>query len=245
MTKITTLKRPLPVIPFIRSVFENFIYLFYPILCSGCYRMMYGEEKGLCSTCRMQLPIITTAEEQELLRQKFSGRVQVDYVYSYAYFTKKSRMQRIIHQLKYRHKPELGYRLGLWHGQELVSASAQPLWADLLIPVPIHPIRRRQRGYNQSELIARGLSEAMQLNYRDDVMERTKFVASQTRKNRFERWRNVSTAFRVKDLLAVKGKHVALVDDVLTTGATLEACVVALREAGCQTVGILTIAATR
>ncbi|WP_375443303.1 ComF family protein [uncultured Fibrella sp.] len=232
-------------IPFIQSAFENLIYLFYPTLCAGCQTMLYGEEKGLCSTCRMQLPHINTGEEQSVLLNKFGGRTQVDYVYAYAYFTKKSIVQRLIHQLKYRGKRDLGFQLGRWCGQELMELKGIPTQADMLIPVPIHPRRRQQRGYNQSEWIADGLSQSLGIVSRTDVMERTQFVASQTRKNRIERWKNVADVFQVTKPIAVRGQHVIVIDDVLTTGATLEACVTQLRAAGATTVGIITIAATR
>lgn len=230
---------------FIRSAFENLIYLFYPSLCAGCQTMLYGEEKGLCSSCRMQLPHISTSEEQAMLLNKFGGRVVVDYVYAYAYFTKKSIVQRLIHQMKYRGKRDLGLQLGRWFGQELAELNETPMKADLLIPVPIHPLRRQQRGYNQSEWIADGLAQSMGIVSRPDVMQRTQFISSQTRKNRIERWQNVANVFEVTKPTAVQGQHVAIVDDVLTTGATLEACVTQLRKAGASTVGIITIAATR
>ena len=232
-------------LPFIRSAFDSFIYLFYPTLCAGCQTMLYGDEKGLCSTCRMQLPQLNTGEEQSVLLQKFGGRVLVDYVYAYAYFTKKSIVQRLIHQMKYRGKRDLGLQLGKWCGQELVELKGLPTQADMLIPVPIHPLRKQQRGYNQSEWIADGLALSMGIVCRPDVMERTQFVSSQTRKNRIERWANVANVFRVAKPDVVRGQHVILVDDVITTGATLESCVSQLREAGAATVGIITIAATR
>ena len=230
---------------FIRSAFDNLIYLFYPTLCAGCQRMLYGEEKGLCSTCRMQLPHVNTGEEQAVLLNKFGGRTPVDYIHAYTYFTKKSMVQRLIHQMKYRGKRDLGFQLGRWCGQELAQQNGSPMLADMLIPVPIHPLRRQQRGYNQSEWIAEGLSQSMGIQCRSDIMERTRFVSSQTRKNRIERWVNVENVFRVIKPTVVRGQHVIIVDDVLTTGATLEACISQLRKAGATTIGIITIAATR
>ena len=162
---------------FIRSAFENLLYLFYPTLCAGCQAMLYGGEKGLCSTCRLQLPHLNTQEEQALLLNKFGGSAPIDYVHAYAYFSKKSIVQKLIHQMKYRGKKELGYQLGRWCGQELATQQGLPMHADLLIPVPIHPIRRMQRGYNQSEWISDGLSESMGIVSRPDILRRTKFVS--------------------------------------------------------------------
>ena len=207
--------------------------------------MLYGEEKGLCSTCRLQLPHLTTQEEQDLLMNKFGGSALVDYVHAYAYFSKKSIVQKLIHQMKYRGKKELGFQLGRWCGQELAIQKGLPMAADMLIPVPIHPIRRMQRGYNQSEWISDGLSESMGIVSRPDILKRTKFISSQTRKNRAERWANVASVFQVARPESVLGQHVIIVDDVLTTGATLDSCIIELRQAGAKTVGVITIAATR
>jgi ComF family protein len=230
---------------FLRSVVQNFVYILFPTLCTGCFRMLYGEEKEVCTTCRMRLPYLTTEEEQAALGQKFAGRVAVDYVYAYTYFSKKGVVQRLVHDLKYRGNASIGYHLGLWFGQELARQDATYLHADWLLPVPIHPARRRERGYNQSEEICRGLTQALGIRTRTDLLWRTKFYASQTRKSRAERLKNVSTAFKVIKPEQVRGQHVVLVDDVLTTGATLEACATELRQAGAATVGILVLAAAR
>ena len=228
-----------------RYVLKNFLNLFFPVLCAGCYKVIYDEEKSLCSTCRLKLPYLETMEEQTDLMQKFAGREQISYVYTYLYFEKKSLVQRLIHQLKYKGKKELGLELGKWFGTELKNNQTAVNSADMLIPVPIHPLRRQQRGYNQSEWIASGLALTLEIEKRDDIMRRTKFVGSQTNKNRMGRWQNVASVFEVIDLETVREKHVILIDDIITTGATLEACAIALREAGAKTVGVLTIAATR
>jgi ComF family protein len=230
---------------FIRSAFENMLYLFYPTLCAGCQIMLYGEEKGLCSTCRLQLPHLNTQEEQALLLNKFGGSAPVDHVHAYAYFSKKSIVQKLIHQMKYRGKKELGFQLGRWCGLEIAALNGPHMQADMLIPVPIHRVRRMQRGYNQSEWISDGLSQSMGIVSRTDVLERTKFISSQTRKNRTERWANVASVFSVTRPDSVLGKHVIIVDDVLTTGATLDSCIIELRKAGAKTVGVIAIAATR
>lgn len=230
---------------FIRSVVQNFIYILFPNLCSGCYRMMYGEETDVCTACRLRLPYLTTEEEQTTLLQKFGGRVRIDYVQAYTYFAKKGLVQRLIHHLKYKGEAQLGYRLGIWFGHELAQKNGTHLHADWIVPVPLHPARRRQRGYNQSEEIARGLTESLGIKTRTDLLWRTKYVASQTRKNRVQRWENVETVFQVIKPEQVRGRHVIIVDDVLTTGATLEACAIELRRAGAATVGVLVLAATR
>ncbi|GAB3501428.1 hypothetical protein GCM10027341_28250 [Spirosoma knui] len=154
-------------------------------------------------------------------------------------------MQKIVHQVKYRGQKEAVKEIASWYGHQLKTESQLTKDIDVIIGVPLHKTRLQQRGYNQADWIAQGLSEALEIPMRTDVLLRLKFNASQTRKNRIERWENVKTVFAVADQNEVKGKNVVLVDDVLTTGATIEACAIELLRAGCRSVGVLTIAATK
>ncbi len=227
-----------------KYVLRNFVNLFFPTLCAGCSRVIHHKET-VCSACRLTLPYLQTDKEQEALMLKFAGREPIAYVYAYLHFEKRSVVQKLIHRLKYKGRKELGQELGRWFGEELNGKQTKVNEADMFIPVPIHPLREQQRGYNQSEWIANGLAAAMNVPSRTDIMKRTKFVASQTKKNRLDRWQNVASVFDVTNPDTVKDKHVVIVDDIITTGATLEACAIALREAGAKTIGIITIAATR
>lgn len=150
-------------------------------------------------------------------------------------------MQHLLHQLKYNQCPEIGERLGRAYGHEL-SESSLANELDLIIPVPLHRSRLRQRGYNQSAHFAMGLSEALQVPWDESISIRTQATATQTRKNRLERWENVRQVFSVEKGVPVRGKRVLLVDDVITTGATLEACGSHLLESGCASLSVACIA---
>ncbi|WP_185154595.1 ComF family protein [Flavilitoribacter nigricans] len=139
-------------------------------------------------------------------------------------------MQRLIHQLKYHHRPEIGYQLGLIHGRYLRES---PYYSDvdLVVPVPLHPKKHHTRGYNQSDHYARGLAEGLQVDWAADVLIRRIYTRTQTKKSRLERLDNVEAVFGLAPGAAIAGRHLLLVDDVITTGATLEACGIALQKA--------------
>ena len=163
---------------------------------------------------------------------------------SFVYFTKGGTVQKLIHQIKYKGRKEAAKEMASWYGYQLKTESRLLDDADMLVGVPLHKSRLNQRGYNQADWIAEGLSEALDIPMRTDVLIRKRFRSSQTRKNRMERWENVKTVFDVPDYREVADKNIIIVDDVLTTGATIEACAVELLKAGCRSVGVLTIAAT-
>lgn len=154
-------------------------------------------------------------------------------------------MQRAIHRIKYEGNKDAAIGFGRWYGAILNEQSALASDIDMLVGVPLHKQRLRQRGYNQADQLAIGLSETMQLPARTDVLIRKEFKSSQTKKNRLERWANVETVFGVADVAAVTDKHIAIVDDVLTTGATIEACAAELLRAGCREVSVITLAVTQ
>jgi ComF family protein len=175
---------------------------------------------------------------------KFAGRVPVTFVLSYIYFVKGGLAQRLIHQIKYKGQKEAAREIASWYGHQLKSESKIDEQIDAIVSVPLHKSRLRQRGYNQADWIAEGLSDALKIPFFSNVLVRQSFKKSQTSQNRIERWENVKTVFGVGNAENLIGKRVALVDDVLTTGATIEACAIELLNAGCQSVGVITIAAT-
>ncbi|CCH56607.1 phosphoribosyltransferase [Fibrisoma limi BUZ 3] len=230
---------------FVRSVITDFADLLFPTLCLSCNQPLGDNERILCTDCRINLP--ETGQHQESNSQvlnKFAGKVPIQFAASYLYYTKGGTVQKLIHHIKYKGKKEAAKEIANWYGYQLKDKSNWLNVADLIVGVPLHKNRQRQRGYNQADWIAEGLSESLEIPFRTDVLIRTKFLSSQTRKNRIERWENVSSVFAVQNTDVVKDKHVVVVDDVLTTGATVEACAAELLKAGCKSVGILTIAAT-
>ncbi len=150
-------------------------------------------------------------------------------------------MQELLHELKYHNRPEIGRVLGCVYGSELVKEGYDKQ-LDLLVPIPLHPWKKKRRGYNQSEAFATGLAEAMQVPVNAAVVERVVNNETQTRKSRLRRWENVSDVFVVTNQAGVVGKRVLVVDDVITTGATVEACGNALLQAGCSAISAVSIA---
>lgn len=230
----------------ISTYLADFTDLLFPTLCLGCTRSLGANEAILCTHCRLNLP--ETGQHRTLYdnssHNNFAGKVPIRFVASYVYFTKGGIVQKLIHRIKYKGQKEAAKEIAHWYGHQLNAESNVAAEIDMLIGVPLHKSRLNQRGYNQADWIAKGLSESLNVPVRNDLLVRKRFKASQTRKNRIERWENVKTVFAVTKPEEVTDKHIVIVDDVLTTGATLEACAIELLKAGCRSVGILTIAAT-
>jgi ComF family protein len=182
--------------------------------------------------------------DNEITINKFAGRVPISFVFSYVYFVKGGLAQRLIHQIKYKGQKEAAREIAGWYGHLLKNESNLSNQTDGIVSVPMHKTRLRQRGYNQADWIAEGLANALDVPVFADVLVRRSFKKSQTSKNRLERWDNVKTVFGVNNADNLVDKRVALVDDILTTGATIEACAIELLNAGCRSVGVITIAAT-
>ncbi|GAB3322767.1 ComF family protein [Larkinella ripae] len=231
----------------IKSSFQDLLNLLYPNPCLLCQCTLQNQEELICTTCRLRLPETGQHRGEALVagQNRFAGKVPVEFVYAYLYFTKRGKTQRLIHALKYRDRKEVGHLLGRWYGYQLKTESQLPKQIDLIVGVPLHPAKLRQRGYNQSDWFAQGLSEMLEIPWNDRALVRTKDTISQTGQDRLGRWENVNMVFTVEKPDLVAGKRLLLVDDVLTTGATLEACTAALRAANSRSVGIITIAATR
>jgi ComF family protein len=231
---------------FAAGLLGDFFDLLYPTLCLACKQTLEKSEALLCVHCRMQLP--ETGYHREMnaeLINRFAGKVKVEHVAAGYRFMKGSVVQKLIHQIKYKDQPDAAVTVGRWYGHQLRQECPWINEIDLLVGVPLHKKRLRKRGFNQADCIAEGISEMTGIPASSDVMIRTQFAGSQTRKNRLQRWLNVKTVFRVVKPEELTGKHVAIVDDVLTTGATLEACSVELHRAGCRSVSVITIAVTK
>lgn len=184
---------------------------------------MRQNERFLCTKCLYHLPKNDYQRDNEI-EQRFWGRVKIELVASLLRFHKGSSAQKLLHHLKYKGYKEIGDTLGEQLGTALVS-SAEFSTIDVIVPVPLHPKRLKKRGYNQSELIANGLARKLNKPIDTKTLIRIKENATQTNKGRFDRWENVSDIFALTDTNTLANKHVLLVDDVLTTGATIEACV--------------------
>lgn len=220
---------------------ESFIELLYPQLCITCRRKLFADEDYMCLKCWNDLPRTNFHNDRDnKIAQLFWGRVPVENATSWLFFRKGSQYQQLIHHLKYREMKEIGYELGKIMGKELAGSAFAT--ADVVFPLPLHKKKEKQRGYNQSAWIAKGISESLQKPVSFNNLIRAKYTDTQTRKTRFERWENVEGIFEVTAPQEIKSKHILLVDDVVTTGSTLEAAVRALNNAGADKTSVVTLA---
>jgi ComF family protein len=206
------------------SVLNDLLSLFFPQLCAGCGIPLVKGEDILCLQCLADLPKTNYQDGKDNpLALNFLGRINICYATSYFSFDKGGKVQHLLHQLKYKGRKDIGFKLGQIFGFELIR-NIQFSEIDAIIPVPLHPRKQWSRGYNQSKEICKGISESMQRPLISGNLIRKVHTSSQTMKGRYERWENVSGIFKVKNSTDLEGKHLLLVDDVVTTGATLEAC---------------------
>lgn len=227
----------------LKRLWNDVLDLFYPNPCCACSKPLVGNEAIVCTTCRLALPR-SDAHLMEIptLADKFKGKIVVKSVYTFLKFEKGGKVQRLLHQLKYNNRPDVGQMLGQLYGAELKKAGINTE-LDVLVPVPLHRRKLAQRGYNQSDVFAKGLSETMGIECSTEVLTRSKFTETQTKKNRFERFENVSGIFEVIQNESIKGKRVAIIDDVMTTGSTLESAIEVLLKSEAKEVSVITLAA--
>lgn len=223
-------------------ILEDFLALFYPRVCVACHASLIKGEDVLCTRCLVQLPKTAYHRyEENPVRNRLAGRLPLHFASAFLKFRKGGLVQSLLHELKYNNRPEIGVRMGHLYGIELLE-SGMGSDLDVIIPVPLHASRMRKRGYNQSAKFAEGLSEALQVSWEESISLRLAATNTQTKKGRADRWSNVKDAFSVAAIDRVAGKRVLLVDDVITTGATLEACGSHLIESGCASLSIACIA---
>lgn len=223
-------------------VFDDFLSLFFPRVCLGCTRPMVRGEDILCTRCLSGLP--KTYYHRRTINpviNRLAGRLPLRHGWAFLKFQKGGVVQHLLHQLKYNNCPEIAERLGKAYGRELVQDSLQKEF-DMIVPVPLHRARLRHRGYNQSAHFAKGLSEALDVGWDESISIRRQATATQTRKSRADRWENVRHVFAVRTNRVLEQKRILLVDDVITTGATLEACGQHLLECGCASLSVACIA---
>ena len=221
---------------------EGALDLIFPSLCITCGERLVMQEKYICLDCWLDLPASRFQQDLEnKVAQLFWGRVPVIHATSWFQYRKGSRYQKLIHFIKYKGLKELGLEAGRRFGC-ILSESSTFDGIDMVVPVPLHEKKLKQRGYNQSEWIAMGLAAAMQKPLVAGNLIRLVHSPTQTRKGRFERWQNVEGIFGVNDPAGVEGRHLLLVDDVVTTGSTLEACAGVLLKITGVKVSIATLA---
>jgi ComF family protein len=225
-------------------IFEDFISLFFPRYCSGCEQGLAKGEDLICTRCMLEMP----RSNYHLILEnpfynKLRGRLPVRFVMSLFHFVKAGSVQGVLHALKYRDQPEIGRMLGKVYGNDLLIAGYSDKF-DCIIPVPLHPYKKKRRGYNQSEEFGLGMSEVLNIPCEERFLKRMKITETQTKKSRANRWENVKDVFEAGEA-GVEGQKILLIDDVVTTGATLEAAGRALLDAGAAELSLACIAATQ
>ena len=213
---------------YLYDLWDDFISLLFPRLCYACGNHLLRNENLICTECYVVIPRTNYHKlEDNPVAQLFWGRCMIEKAAAFSYYNKGSRIRNLIHYLKYKGVREIGYELGRIYGLSL-KASGFTDDIDLIIPVPLHPSKKRTRGFNQSETISMGIADVAHLPLDVKSLARTIVSVTQTKRSRYERWTNVEGIFQVVDPLSISGKHILLVDDVITTGSTIESCTNAL-----------------
>ncbi|MGL6268735.1 MAG: ComF family protein [Chitinophagaceae bacterium] len=222
--------------------FHAFCTLFYPHLCAGCGSNNIARDEAICHHCIAHFPVTGFENQQNNPIEKlFWGRIPVTAASSQYYFTRSSTIQNALHALKYKSNINAGMVMGRLLGYSL-KQSDRFRNIDLIVPLPLYPKKEKNRGYNQAKIIAAGMQEVMNIPVITDAITRIRYTDSQTNKNRIDRWKNVGDVFSLQKPALLKGKNILLTDDVITTGASLEACGATLCKAEIGKLYIATLA---
>lgn len=230
---------------FIDKMLKNLLKLIFPDICTGCNDLLILNEKVFCTKCKHNLPKtfhhINPTQNESI--QKFYGILPIEFCCSFLYFTHYNEVKNLIHHLKYKGKTNIGTELALLYSSD-ISKIISEFNVDCIVPVPLHSKRLRKRGYNQVETFAQTLANQCNIEYNNSILERKVYTQTQTHKNKQDRQLNKKNVFAVNFSSKDDGKHYLIIDDVLTTGATLEACGKALLEIPNSKISIITMAYT-
>lgn len=226
----------------LKTWFLSFVHLFFPRQCAGCGAALHEGEEGICMRCNIDMPRTNyhTYKDNRAERM-FWGKIPLERATSFFFYHKGSDFRRILHQLKYGGRKDLGTIMGRFMAAELLAADYFSD-IDVIVPIPLHPRKQKLRGYNQSECIARGVASVAGIPIDVTSVLRKRHTETQTRKSAFERWENVDGIFLLHRPERFAGKHVLLIDDVLTTGATVTACADAFSEVEGVRISVLALA---
>lgn len=219
---------------------SDFAKLFFPKICIGCTQPLNAAEDTICIDCLIKLPRTNYHRlDTNPVFNKFRGRIQIDSASAFLYFARGNSARALLHHLKYNARQDIGRRLGALYAKDLMNDGYSP--PDVIIPLPLHPSKERIRGFNQCNSIAEGLNKHMGAEIGSDFVKRISNNSTQTKKGRFERWENVERIFAVPNPEKISGKHILLIDDVVTTGSTMEACGHTILEAKPAKLSFLTL----
>jgi ComF family protein len=223
---------------------KDLFYLFYPKLCTACEQKLIENETTICTICRHDLPLTNFQDFREnKITEIFYGRILIEKAFSLLFFRKKGITQKLIHDLKYKGNEEIGIFFGNWLG-EILNKNNEFKDIDFIIPVPLHPKKLKERGFNQVTKFGEILSTHLKIPFKENYLTRISSTKTQTFKARLERFNNIDTKFLLANHEYFNDKHILLIDDVITTGATLEACAKEfLKSKNCK-ISILTMAYT-
>ncbi|MBJ6369107.1 ComF family protein [Snuella sedimenti] len=223
-------------------MFKSLVNLFFPKVCYACLNLLQDNEETICVDCRHALPVTNFhLNNDDTVLKVFYGRVKVAQATALLRFEKKGIVQQLIHGLKYKGYESVGVVLGQWLGNELKTIPAYNT-IDMVIPVPLHKSKLRKRGYNQVAKFGACIAEALDSGYSDNVLVKKTNITSQVTKKRFARWQNNEAHFTLQNTKTIENKHILLVDDIITTGATLEACITVLNQAQNVKISVATMA---
>lgn len=224
------------------TILKDITNVLLPRVCFGCTTPLLARESTLCTVCRHDLPLTHhNFSEENVVDRIFYGRVPIHKAAAFVFFTKQGIVQNLLHALKYKNQEQIGVFFGAWCAAVLEKDQGlQDI--DMVVPIPLHPKKQKRRGYNQVTLFARSIAEMLGVECREDILQRVVHTKTQTQKDRHKRWENIKAAFQCPSKILLKDKHVLLVDDVITTGATIEACARVLLQQGTPRVSVLSIA---
>ena len=221
---------------------KSIINLFFPKVCNACHNQLNDNEDTICMDCRHDLPITNFHfDNNDSVAKVLYGRAKVENGTALFRFEKKGNVQRLIHNLKYKDHEHIGFVLGNWLGGELKTLNSYK-HIDVVIPVPLHKNKLKKRGYNQVAMFGQQIAEALNVDYLDDVLLKVTNTKSQVNKKRFARWNDNEELFTLENKMKIENKHILIVDDIITTGSTLEACISVLNQVKNIKISIATMA---
>ena len=226
------------------KLLKDFFYLFYPNICANCKEQLLQNEKVICTFCRHDLPLTNfKSYTRNKVSSIFSGRITIEKAYALLFFRKQGITKNLIHDLKYKGNESVGVFFGNWIG-EIVVKNKEFSTVDFIVPVPIHAKKKKIRGYNQVTKFGECLSMHLKVPLNEDILIRQSATKTQTLKSRFERFNDLESKFSARNTSIFKEKHILIIDDIITTGATLEACAKELLKTPGIKISILTMAYT-
>lgn len=205
-------------------MWKHLLNLFFPKVCLGCLTFLKTNEATICTQCRHEMPLTQHyLNHTNEAFKKFYGKIDIVHASAFLSFHKNGIVQELIHHLKYKKQEEVGSLLGYWYAEDLKKIRPE-IPFEIIVPVPLHPKKFKERGYNQTAAFGKTLAESLSLEYNDQILFRKTYSKTQSKKNLLGRFKGIENAFSVKNSEENHNKHFVIVDDVLTTGATLEAC---------------------